>query len=141
MNKVILMGRLTTDPDMKYTSSNIAVVRYTLAVNRPGKQQEGQPTADFINIISWRNTAEFAGKYFRKGMQVLVEGRIHNNNWTDKEGQKRFGYEITADQCYFADSKRTDSEPSHAEQQQHESGDTAGEGFYTINQDDPDLPF
>jgi len=154
MNKVILMGRLTADPESKFTPNNISVTRFSLAVNRPGKQQEGQPTADFFNIVAWRSTSDFVSKYFKKGQQVLVEGALRNNNWTDKEGQKRYSTEIHVDQVYFADSKRDDSGshrsdegsyPRHAGQPtataQPAAATTEGEGFYALNEDDEDLPF
>ena len=106
MNKVILLGRLVADPEVRYTQSNTAMARFKLAVNRQGKPQEGQPTADFLQITAWRHTAEFVGKYFQKGQQVLVEGHLRNNSWTDQQGNKRFSDDIHADQVYFADSKR-----------------------------------
>ena len=115
MNKVILMGRLVADPETRYTQNNIAMSRFRIAVNRPGRPQEGQPNADFIQITAWRHTAEFVGKYFRKGQQVLVEGYIRNNNWVDKDGNKRYSDEIHADQVYFADSKRDSAPPIHLE--------------------------
>jgi len=114
MQKFIAMGRLTADPEQKFTSNNIAMTRFTLAINRQGKPQDGQPTADFFNCLAWRNTAEFIEKYFRKGQQALIEGRIQNNNYTDKEGIKRYTVEVIVDQIYFADSKQsgTDSHKS-----------------------------
>lgn len=110
MNRVILMGRLTKDPEVRYTSSNISVARFSIAVNRPGKPQEGQPTADFFDIVAWRQTADFTGKYFKKGQQVLVEGNLRNSNWTDQQGQKHFRTEVHIDHAYFADSKKDSQE-------------------------------
>ncbi|MGI6124988.1 MAG: single-stranded DNA-binding protein [Acetivibrionales bacterium] len=149
MNKVILLGRLVADPETRYTQSNIAMSRFRIAVNRPGKPQEGQPSADFIQITAWRHTAEFVAKYFHKGQQVLIEGYIRNNNWTDKDGNKRYSDEVHAEQVYFADSKRDSasnnvygasgpqvSAPSF-QGQKPENGD----GFYALNEDDEDLPF
>lgn len=109
MNKVILMGRLVADPETRYTSNNIHMTRFKLAVNRPGKPQEGQPSADFFTVTAWRQTAEFAAKWFKKGQQVLVEGYLRNNSWTDQQGNKRYSDDIHADQVYFADSKRSES--------------------------------
>lgn len=150
MNKVILMGRLVADPETRYTQSNIAMSRFRIAVNRPGKPQEGQPNADFIQITAWRNTAEFVGKYFHKGQQVLIEGYIRNNNWTDKDGNKRYSDEVHAEQVYFADSKRdsgsnntfgggnmSQAPQSEFQGQKPENGD----GFYALSEDDEDLPF
>jgi single-strand DNA-binding protein len=106
MNKVLLLGRIVADPETRYAQNNTAMTRFKLAVNRGGKKQEGQPTADFIQITAWRQTAEFVQKYFHKGQQVLIEGYIRNNNYTDKDGNKRYSDEVHAEQVYFADSKR-----------------------------------
>lgn len=106
MQKLIMMGRLTVDPTTRYTQNNIPMTRFKIAVNRSGKKVEGQPTADFFNVTVWRQTAEFVQKYFRKGQQVLIEGYLRNNSWTDQQGNKRYSDDIHADQVYFADSKR-----------------------------------
>lgn len=106
INKVILLGRLVADPETRITQNNTAMARFKLAVNRQGKKEEGQPTADFFQITAWRATAEFVQKYFHKGQQVLIEGYLRNNNWTDKDGNKRYSDEVHADQVYFADSKK-----------------------------------
>lgn len=149
MNKVILLGRLVADPETRYTQNNIPMTRFKLAVNRPGKPQEGQPTADFFNLTAWRATAEFVGKYFKKGQQVLVEGYLRNNSWTDQQGNKRYADEIHVEQVYFADSKRDAGSPNTfggpmpqvsapsfpAEKPEN------GDGFYALNEDDEDLPF
>lgn len=110
MNKIILLGRLVADPETRYTANSTQMTRFKLAVNRQGKPQEGQPTADFFQITAWRHTAEFVQKYFQKGQQVLVEGYLRNNSYTDKDGNKRYSDEIHADKVYFADSKR-DNQP------------------------------
>ncbi len=150
MNKVILMGRLVADPETRYTQNNIAMSRFKLAVNRPGKPQEGQPSADFIQITAWRSTAEFVGKYFKKGQQVLVEGYLRNNSWTDQQGNKRYSDDVHADQVYFAEGKRDSGSnntfgggnmsqvsPPAFQGQKPENGD----GFYTLSEEDEDLPF
>ena len=106
MNKVVLMGRLTRDPETRYTQgNNTAVCSFSLAVNRRFKQ-EGQPDADFINAVAWAKTAEFVSKYFAKGQQVGVIGRIQTRNYDDKEGKKVFVTEVVAEEVYFADSKK-----------------------------------
>lgn len=105
MNKVVLMGRLTRDPEARATQSNTAVCSFSLAVNRRFKQ-EGQPDADFINVVAWAKTAEFVSKYFTKGQQVGVIGRIQTRNYDDKEGKKVFITEVVAEEVYFADSKK-----------------------------------
>lgn len=127
MNKVVLMGRLTRDPEMRFTQgNNTAVCSFSLAVNRRFKQ-EGQPDADFINIVAWAKTAEFVGKYFAKGQQVAVIGRIQTRNYDDKEGKKIFVTEVVAEEVYFADSKK-------------EQNATTSAGFMAV-EGDSDLPF
>ena len=108
LNKAILMGRLTRDPELRHTQSNIPVASFTLAVDRGFTKNaaEGQQTVDFINIVAWRNTAEFVSKWFRKGQLVAVTGRIQVRNWTDRDNNNRTSYEIVADECFFAESKR-----------------------------------
>ena len=106
MNCVNLIGRLTKDPDIKYTQTNNTVIaNFTLAVNRRFAK-EGQPTADFINVVAWGKTGEFCSKYFQKGMQVAIQGRIQTRNWEDDQGQKHYVTEVIAEQCFFADSKK-----------------------------------
>lgn len=106
MNCVNLIGRLTKDPDIKYIqTNNTAIANFTLAVNRRFTK-EGQPTADFINILAWGKTGEFCSKYFQKGMQVAIQGRIQTRNWEDDQGQKHYATEVIAEQCFFADSKK-----------------------------------
>ena len=106
MNKVVLMGRLTKDPETRYTqTNNIQVTSFTLAVNRRFTK-DGEQQADFINIVSWNKTAEFVSKYFRKGQQVGVIGRIQTRTWDDDQGQKHYVTEVIAEEVYFADSKK-----------------------------------
>ena len=138
MNKWIGMGRLVADPETRYTQSNIAMTRFKIAVNRQGKPQEGQPTADFFQITTWRQTAEFAQKYFTKGQQVLIEGYLRNNSYTDKDGNKRYSDDVHADKVYFADSKRESGQQAQQAPQQIEQGES---GFYQLNENDEDLPF
>lgn len=106
MNKVILMGRLTKDPETRYTqTNNIQVTSCTLAVNRRFAK-EGEQQADFISIVAWSKTAEFVSKYFKKGQQVGVIGRIQTRTWDDDQGQKHYVTEVIAEEVYFADSKK-----------------------------------
>ena len=105
LNRAIVMGRLTDNPELRHTSSNIPVTTFTLAVERNYRSGDERVT-DFLDIVAWRNTAEFASKYFTKGMQVAVEGSIQVRSYTDRDGNKRRAWEIVADQVYFADSKR-----------------------------------
>ena len=105
MNKVEILGRLTKDPEIRYTQSNTPVASFTLAVNRRFAK-EGEQQADFINCVAWSKTAEFVSKYFKKGQQVAVVGRIQTRNWEDDNGQKRYATEVVAEEVYFADSKK-----------------------------------
>lgn len=107
MNKVILMGRLTRDPEVRYTSTNNTLVAtFSLAVNRRFARQGEERQADFINIVAWDKTGEFCSKYFKKGMQVGVIGRIQTRNYDDKDGKKVYVTEVIAEETYFADSRR-----------------------------------
>ena len=111
LNKVILCGRLTADPELKQTSGGIAVVSFTLAVNRryQTKAADGsaapQQQADFISVVAWRQTAEFISRYFRKGSALCITGSIQTRTWQDQQGQKRYATEVVADEAMFVDSK------------------------------------
>lgn len=107
MNKVILMGRLTKDPEVRYTqSSNTLVANFNLAVNRRFVKQGEERQSDFITIIAWNKLGEFCSKYFKKGQQVGIIGRLQTRNWEDEQGQKHYATEVIAEEAYFADSKR-----------------------------------
>ena len=107
MNKVILMGRLTRDPEVRYTqTNNTLVASFSLAVNRRFVRQGEERQADFINIVAWSKLGEFCGKYFKKGQQVGIIGRIQTRTWDDDQGQKHYITEVIAEEAYFADSKR-----------------------------------
>ena len=107
MNKVILMGRLTRDPEVRYTqSNNTLVASFSLAVNRRFVRQGEERQADFINIVAWSKLGEFCSKYFKKGQQVGVIGRIQTRTWDDDQGNKHYVTEVVAEEAYFADSKR-----------------------------------
>lgn len=114
MNNVALMGRLTKDPEVRTSQNGNSVARYTLAVNRTYKR-EGEPEADFINIAAFGKAAEFAGKYFRKGLQVAVIGNLQTSTYTDKDGIKRYSFNIIAEKQFFADSKRDSYDKEFAE--------------------------
>lgn len=105
------MGRLTKDPEVRYTqTSNIMVTSFTLAVNRRFVAQGQERQADFLPIVSWNKTAEFVAKYFKKGQQVAVIGRVETRNYDDKDGKKVYVTEVIAEEVYFADSKREDGQ-------------------------------
>ncbi|CDE84944.1 MAG: single-stranded DNA-binding protein [Clostridia bacterium] len=107
MNKVILMGRLTRDPEVRYTqTNNTLVASFSLAVNRRFVRQGEERQADFINIVAWSKLGEFCSKYFKKGQQVAVTGRLQTRTWDDDQGQKHYITEVVAEEAYFADSKR-----------------------------------
>ena len=104
LNKIIIMGRLTRDPELRRTGSGTAVTSFSLAVDRDFKSQSGEKETDFIDVVAWRSTAEFVSKYFTKGRMAVVEGRLQIRDWTDKDGGKRRSAEIVADNVYFGDS-------------------------------------
>ena len=113
MNKVVLLDRLTKDPEVRYTqTNNIMVASFSLAVNRRFAK-EGEQQADFINIVAWNKTAEFCSKYFKKGQQVGIIGRIQTRNYEDKDGKKVYVTEVIAEEVYFADSKKDTSEENY----------------------------
>ena len=142
MNRAILMGRLTRDPEVRYTSGerSMAVARYTLACDRRGRNNSGdQPTADFINIVAFDKAGEFAERYFRQGMRVLVSGRIQTGSYTNREGQKVYTTEIVVDSQEFADSKGAGSGSGSGVAPSSPMGD----GFMNIPDgvEDEGLPF
>ena len=149
LNKVVLCGRMTADPELKTTASGIAVVSFTLAVNRryQSKGADGAQAqqADFINVVAWRQTAEFISRYFRKGSALCITGSIQTRSWQDQQGQKRYATEVVADEAMFVDSKNeggavsgqyTDSynAPSYS------SSPASAPKFEELKTDD-DLPF
>ena len=107
LNHIVLMGRLTRDPELRRTATGVAVATFSLAVDRDfASSATGEKETDFIDIVAWRNTAEFVSKYFAKGRMAVVSGRLQIRNWNDKEGNKRRSAEVIADNIYFGDSKR-----------------------------------
>ena len=143
MNRVILMGRLTRDPEVRYSQGErtMAIARYTLAVDRRGRRsQDGDQgqTADFINIVAFDRAGEFAEKYFRKGQLVGVIGRLQVRSW-DKDGERRYATEVIIEEQHFAESKKDSGEGKAAK----ESGQAPADGFYPIDEsvEDDDLPF
>lgn len=107
MNVVCLMGRLTADPELRHTATQIAVTSFTVAVDRTIQPKNTQErVADFINIVAWRGTAEFITRYFRKGQRIALQGELQSRPFTDKEGKKRTAYEVVAQQAFFAEAKK-----------------------------------
>ena len=111
LNKIILMGRLTRDPELRRTESGTAVCSFSIAVDRDFKSKNGEKETDFIDIVAWRATAEFVSKYFTKGRMAVVEGRLQIRDWTDKDGNKRRTAEVVAESVYFGESKKRDASP------------------------------
>lgn len=113
LNTVALMGRLTKDPELKYTRSNVPVASFTLAVERSHRSSDGQRQSDFIHIVSWGNTAAFVSKWFKKGQMAVVDGSIQARRYQDREGNSRTAFEVVAQNVHFADAGRP--EPNQAE--------------------------
>ena len=141
MNKVCLIGRITKDPELRYTSSNIPSVRFTLAVNRKYTKPGEERQADFINIVAWNKLADFAEKYLKQGTQICVAGRIQTRNWEDNNGNKRYATEIIAEEIDFADSAKKVDESIlfGTTKSNNESVDTTQDSKFISNGDD--LPF
>lgn len=136
LNKVVLMGRLTKDPEIRYTSeNNIPVARFTLAVDRRAGKQGAEKQTDFINCTAWNKTAEFINNYFVKGKAMVLVGRIQTRSWDNQEGKKQYATDVVADEVYFADSKSGETSKPQAG-----AGENAGEGFFPVDSDD-ELPF
>lgn len=141
VNNVVLIGRLTKDPEVRYTSTtNTLVASFTLAVGRSFAKQGEERQTDFIPIIVWSKTGEFASKYFKKGMQVSVVGRIQTRSWDDTNGQKRYVTEVVATEVGFADSKREDGANQNVANTFGSVADVSTTNEFSPNTDD-DLPF
>lgn len=110
LNHIVIMGRLTHDPELRRTASSTPVTSFSLAVERDFKNADGTKETDFIDVVAWRSTAEFVCKYFTKGRMAVVEGRLQVRDWTDKDGGRRRSAEVVADNIYFGDSKRAVSD-------------------------------
>ena len=138
-NKVVLMGRLTKDPELRRTGSGTAVTSFSLACDRDFKSQSGEKETDFIEVAAWKNTAEFVSKYFSKGRMAVVEGRLQIRDWTDKAGNKRTTAEVVADNVYFADSKRSEFNENQKENFNALSG-RLSDDFVPISEEDGEIP-
>ena len=136
MNKVILMGHLSKDPEIRYTqNTNNAVANFSIAVNRRFAKENDGVKADFFNVIAWNKTAEFIGKYFKKGQQILITGRIQNRNWTDQQGVKHYATDIIAEEVDFAGSKAENNTNSNTN-----NTENTNETDFMVTPED-DLPF
>ena len=115
LNHIVIMGRLTRDPELRRTGTGVAVASFTVAVDRDfGGRDGGERETDFIDCVAWRQTGEFVSKYFTKGRMIVVSGRLQIRSWTDKDGNKRRTAEVVADNCYFGESRRSDSNGGNA---------------------------
>ena len=154
LNHIVLMGRLTRDPELRYTASNVPVASFTVAVDRDfGRGENGEKQTDFINVSAWRQTGEFVSKYFTKGSMIAVSGRLQIRDYTDRDGNRRTAAEVVADNVYFGDSKRRDDggEPparSNSYSNRSSSQDSYGQSsapsrgaFEDLSDDDGELPF
>ena len=154
LNHIVLMGRLTRDPELRYTQSQLPVVSFRIAVDRDfgGRDGNERPT-DFIDVVAWRSTAEFVSKYFTKGSMAVVSGRLQIRDWTDRDGNKRTSAEVVADNVYFGDSKRghddnggsaprggNDSYSNHGGYQSFDNAPGTS-AFSELNDTDGELPF
>lgn len=137
LNHIVLMGRLTRDPELRQTGSGISVASFTIAVDRDYTAQGAEKETDFVDIVAWRGTADFVSKYFAKGRMAVVSGRLQIRNWQDKEGNKRRSAEVVADNVYFGESKK-DSQSSNSTQSNEPAQST---DFVPLDDDDSDLPF
>lgn len=147
LNHIVLMGRLTRDPELRRTGSGVSVASFSLAVDRDfGKNEAGEKETDFIDIVAWRSTADFVSRYFAKGRMAVVSGRLQIRSWTDKDGNKHRNAEVIADNVYFGDSKRDGgTTPAGSYGETAYSASAASEvpasDFAMLEDDDSELPF
>lgn len=158
LNRIIIMGRLTRDPELRHTSTGTAVASFSLAVERDFRDKaSGQRTTDFIDVVAWRQTGEFVSKYFQKGRMAVVEGRLQMRDWQDRDGNKRRSAEVVADNVYFADSRRDNDQSgsygdsygasyspapsSYAPPMNQDRPAAPVSDFAELSEDDGDLPF
>lgn len=159
LNTIILMGRLTRDPELKTTRSGVSVTEFTIAVDRDFTRQGEEKQTDFFDVIAWRSTAEFVSRYMTKGQLIAVQGSMQSRKWQDKNGNNRISWEVQADSVYFAEPKRDNNDNSHPTAELNEASDapreiksrddavgvpltenSSAEGFVPISPND-DLPF
>lgn len=151
LNHIVLMGRLTADPELRRTGSGVAVASFTLAVDRDFTNKEsGTKETDFIDIVAWRSTAEFVSKYFAKGRMAVVSGRLQIRRWQDKDGNNRRSAEVVADNVYFGDSKRDNADGGFNQSygggqgggyRAQQSAPAPANDFAMLEDDDSELPF
>ena len=152
LNHITIMGRLTRDPELRYTQSQTPVASFTLAVDRDfGGRDGGEKQTDFIDCVAWRQTAEFVSKYFQKGSMAVVSGRLQIRDWTDREGGKRRSAEVVVDNMYFGESRRRDGDSGDSRSSSYSSYGNSGSAgkssapaasaFAELDDGDGELPF
>ena len=152
LNHITIMGRLTRDPELRYTQSQTPVASFTLAVDRDfGNRDGGEKQTDFIDCVAWRSTAEFVSKYFQKGSMAVVSGRLQIRDWTDREGGKRRSAEVVVDNMYFGESRRRDGDSGDSRSSSYSSYGNSGSAgkssapaasaFAELDDGDGELPF
>lgn len=154
LNHIVLMGRLTRDPELRYTSANIPVASFTVAVDRDyGRNENGGKQTDFINVAAWRQTGEFVSKYFTKGSMIVVSGRLQIREYTDRDGNRRTAAEVVAENVYFGESRRRDeggesprgsyapASPAPSQESYERASSAARNTFEDLSDDDGELPF
>ena len=152
LNHITLMGRLTRDPELRYTQSQTPVASFTIAVDRDfGSRDGGEKQTDFIDCVAWRQTAEFVSKYFTKGSMAVVSGRLQIRDWTDRDGGKRRSAEVVVDNMYFGESRRRDGDSGDSRSSSYSSYGNSGSAgkssapaasaFAELDDGDGELPF
>lgn len=152
LNHITIMGRLTRDPELRYTQSQTPVASFTLAVDRDfGSRDGGEKQTDFIDCVAWRQTAEFVSKYFMKGSMAVVSGRLQIRDWTDRDGGKRRSAEVVVDNMYFGESRRRDGDSGDSRSSLYSSYGNSGSAgkssapaasaFAELDDGDGELPF
>ena len=152
LNHITIMGRLTRDPELRYTQSQTPVASFTLAVDRDfGSRDGGEKQTDFIDCVAWRQTAEFVSKYFTKGSMAVVSGRLQIRDWTDRDGGKRRSAEVVVDNMYFGESRRRDGDSGDSRSSSYSSDGNSGSAgkssapaasaFAELDDGDGELPF
>lgn len=143
MNRAVLVGRLTRDPDLRYTPNGVAVANFNLAVNRPFKDQNGESQADFINCVAWRKQAENLANFMKKGSQIGIDGRIQTRSYEDKDGKMVYVTEVVADSIQFLDSRKSETQRNNEtnQRQAQQQSDPFQEDGQAIDISDDELPF
>lgn len=142
LNKAIIIGRLTRDPELRYTQSNVPVCSFSLAVERDRKDQNGNRQTDFIDCVAWNKQAEFVSQWFSKGKMAIVVGRIQSRNWQDKNGNKRTSIEVNCDEITFGESKKSEIHASESNSSNvPQSYEVPENDFTELSESDDDVPF